>query len=83
MPVTDGAELLLADTPEALAAAVVRLLKDKDFAKTLATRAAETVRVKYGWDGVASSFAGICEEAVRASRAKGSAARLTESVEAI
>lgn len=83
LPVRDGEELLLADTPETFAAAIVRLLKDKDFAKTLATRAAATVREKYGWDGVASSFATVCEEAVRASRAKDSAAKFAERVEAV
>lgn len=83
LPVRDNSELLLADTPEAFAAAVVRLLKDKDFAKTLAARAAETVREKYGWNGVASAFAQVCEDAVRVAHAKGSTAKFAPGVEAV
>ena len=83
LPVADETELLLADTPETFAAAIVRLLKDKDFAKTLAARAAETVREKYGWNGVASAFAQVCEDAVRASQAKSATAKFAPSVEAV
>lgn len=83
LPVTDNSELLLADTPETFAAATVRLLKDKDFAKSLAARAAETVREKYGWNGVASAFAQVCEDAVRASQAESATAKFAPSVEAV
>lgn len=83
LPVADGVELLLADTPETFAAAIVRLLKDKDFAKTLAARAAETVREKYGWSGVASAFGQVCEDAVRASQAESATAKFAPSVETV
>jgi glycosyltransferase involved in cell wall biosynthesis len=76
LPVSDGSELLLADTSEEFASSVVRVLTDVEFARSLAQRAAELVREKYGWDGVAAKFLALCEEA-RAGRALAdSAARL-------
>ena len=62
LPVKDGAELLLADTTEELAEAVIRVLKDKNLATSLGSRAANTVRQNFGWERVAQSFADICEE---------------------
>jgi glycosyltransferase involved in cell wall biosynthesis len=84
LPVNDGAELLLADTPEEFAAAVVRVLTDEEFARALARRAAELVREKYGWDGVAAEFVALCEEA-RAGRASADSAtrRGAKQVEAV
>lgn len=67
LPVTDGEELLLADTPEAFAAGLVRLLEDSDFASALGKRAARAVRERFGWEQVATSFAAACELAVAAS----------------
>lgn len=64
LPVGDGHELLLADTPEAFAAAVVRLLTDQEFATRLGAQAAATVRAQFGWDKVAASFANICQGAL-------------------
>jgi sugar transferase (PEP-CTERM/EpsH1 system associated) len=61
LPVTDGAELLLANTPEAFAAAVVRILRDSDRANELGQRAAKLVRAEFGWQKVAERFASICE----------------------
>ena len=68
LPVRDGAELLLADTPESLAGAVIRVLKDKALAKELGGRAAATVREKFGWERVAERFGNICEETLRIKR---------------
>jgi sugar transferase (PEP-CTERM/EpsH1 system associated) len=65
LPVGDGAELLLADTPEDFAAKVVRVLTNEDLARRLGARAAATVRERFGWNRVAASFAGICEQALR------------------
>ncbi|MBO0722349.1 MAG: glycosyltransferase, partial [Blastocatellia bacterium] len=65
LPVSDGEELLLADTPENFAAAVVRVLHDRSLASRLGTRAAATVRERFGWDRVAESFADICRRAAR------------------
>ncbi|HEV2762149.1 MAG TPA: glycosyltransferase, partial [Pyrinomonadaceae bacterium] len=64
LPVQDGRELLLADTPEAFAASVVRVLKDEDLARRLGAQAAATVRERFSWAGVADEFAAACERAV-------------------
>jgi sugar transferase (PEP-CTERM/EpsH1 system associated) len=68
LPVSDGAELLLADTPESFAAAVVKVLQDNDLANELAQRAANLVREEFGWQKVAERFAKICEGALIASQ---------------
>jgi glycosyltransferase involved in cell wall biosynthesis len=65
LPVRDGAHLLLADTPQEFAAAVVRVLTDKHLAGALGAGAARLVREEFGWERVAASFAEICLEAVR------------------
>ncbi len=65
LPVQDGRELLLADTPEAFAREVVRVLKDERFARELGMRAAAVVREQFGWGPVAASFAEVCERAAR------------------
>jgi glycosyltransferase involved in cell wall biosynthesis len=66
LPVTDGAELLLADTPKSFAAAVVGVLQDSDRANELAQRAANLVRTEFGWQKVAERFANICEATLMA-----------------
>jgi len=60
LPLSDGAELLIADAPEEFASAIVRVLRDDDLARTLAARAASKVRQLYGWDKVAEAFANAC-----------------------
>ena len=64
LPVSDGRELLIADTPEEFARAVVRVLEDDDLARSLGGRAAATVRERFSWAGVAESFAAACERAL-------------------
>lgn len=61
LPVNDGKEILLADTPESFAEAVVRLIRQENLAAALGRQAAAKVREKFGWDTVVESFAGICE----------------------
>lgn len=68
LPVSDGEQLLLADTPKAFSDAVVKLLMSPEFAQTLGMRAAATVRQQFGWEEVASRFAELC---ARASGIKG------------
>lgn len=63
LPVKEGVELLLADTPEEFAQAVVRVLGQQDLATELGQRAATRVRREFGWDKVAEKFAAICERA--------------------
>jgi len=64
LPVTNGTEIVLSDTPESFADAVVKLLHDHDLADTIGQRAATRVRKEFGWDTVADSFAAICERAM-------------------
>ena len=63
LPLTDGEQLLLADTPKAFSDAVVKLLLSPEFAQTLGRRAAATVRQQFGWEEVASRFAELCARA--------------------
>lgn len=64
LPVTNGEEIVLADTPETFADAVVKLLTDRSLADEIGQRAAARVRREFGWDTVADSFAAICERAI-------------------
>ncbi len=70
LPVRDGEELLLADTPEAFAASVVGILADEQRASALGARAAAAVRERFGWRRVSEKFAEICERAIRGGGAK-------------
>ncbi len=63
LPIRDGEELLIADTPEAFAKAVIRILSDSGFAAELGNRAAFSIREKFGWGRVAAQFAEICQQA--------------------
>lgn len=64
LPLQDGVELLLADDPEEFARAVVRVLTDDELARTLGERAAQTVRERFTWRGVAGDFITACERAI-------------------
>jgi sugar transferase (PEP-CTERM/EpsH1 system associated) len=64
LPVKNGEELILADTNEAFASAVVKILREPEFARQLGQNAATTVREKFGWRKVAEDFAAICERSV-------------------
>jgi glycosyltransferase involved in cell wall biosynthesis len=64
LPVANGEEIVLADTPETFADAVVGLLQQEDRATAIGKRAAAKVREQFGWDTVADSFAAICERAM-------------------
>lgn len=63
LPICNGSELLLADTPETFASAVVRVLKDKELANSLGRQGAIKVRENFGWNRAALKFAEICEDA--------------------
>lgn len=65
LPVRDGEELLIADSPDDFAAATVRVLEDAELAGALGRRAAETVRARFGWAAAAAGFAEACESALR------------------
>jgi glycosyltransferase involved in cell wall biosynthesis len=64
LPVRHERELLLADTPESFAAAVVRLFTAEDFAQALGRRAAAAVVEQFGWERVAANFAELCAGAI-------------------
>ncbi|MDT7778655.1 MAG: polysaccharide biosynthesis protein PslH [Acidobacteriota bacterium] len=65
LPVRDGQDLLIADTPRAFADAVVRVLTDAELARGLGERSASTVREQFGWDKVAAVFAEACGRAAK------------------
>lgn len=64
LPVANGEEIILADTPVSFAEAVVKLLRQESLAAEIGKRAAAKVREQFGWDTVADSFAAICERAI-------------------
>lgn len=64
LPVRDGENLLLADTPVEFSEAVARLLANRELATKLAANAAEMVRRNFGWGGVANQFMESCAEAI-------------------
>ena len=70
LPVKDGIELLLADTAESLASALVKVLNDKSLAQELGARAAANVRENFGWEKVAERFGHICEDALARANAR-------------
>lgn len=64
LPVIDGEDLYLRDTPEAFAETVVNLLSDPVLVKRMGDNAAKTVREKFGWGNVADSFIELCNRAI-------------------
>jgi glycosyltransferase involved in cell wall biosynthesis len=52
LDLTDGEDILIADTAEEFADATVRLLCDDDFHARIAARARETVAARYNWDRI-------------------------------
>jgi len=63
LPVADGKEIVLADTPESFADAVTKLLQNQPLADEIGQRAAARVRKDFGWESVSDSFAAICDRA--------------------
>lgn len=57
LPVRDGTDLLLADSPDNFAQSVVRLLQDPAERRKLGRAARELVETKYSWAWVAREFA--------------------------
>lgn len=75
LPLRNGVEIVLADTPEAFAQETVRVLKDETYAREIGERAARRVREAFGWDKVAREFASICERSLRVSATAAEGAR--------
>ena len=63
LPLTNGAELLLADEAQTFADAVVKVLTDREYANQLGQRAAAVVREHHGWRPVTEDFVSICMQA--------------------
>jgi glycosyltransferase involved in cell wall biosynthesis len=80
LPLRDGCELLIADTPGEFAEKVVRVISNEALANEFGRRAASTVREHFGWQPVAETFADICREAIERSRFRRTA---TETAEAL
>ncbi len=64
LPVVDGEEVFLRDTPEDFAAMVVQLLSDPALAHRIGENAAHAVREKFGRQKVADDFIELCQRAI-------------------
>lgn len=82
LPVNHERELLLADTPETFAAAVVRVLSDEALANSLSAHAATLVREHFGWNKAAQKFAEVCQRITRKPLAK-EVTRTEENLQAV
>jgi sugar transferase (PEP-CTERM/EpsH1 system associated) len=58
-------ELLIADTPDAFAAAVVRLLREPALRSALAAQARDTAVRRFSWEAVGATLTGIYESIAR------------------
>lgn len=58
----DGRDILLADTPEAFAAAVLRLLRDLDLRQNLVNNACDLIRRQYDWNIILPEFLELVEK---------------------
>ena len=70
LPVTDGADIVIADEPAAFAAAVVRLIRDDAARARASRRAARRLVVEhYDWSAVAQDFEDALARVARAGHA--------------
>jgi polysaccharide biosynthesis protein PslH len=65
LPVRDGEELIIADRPGEFADAVIRTLRDEQFARKIGQSARRVVCEQFGWNMAATVFADVCERVVR------------------
>jgi sugar transferase (PEP-CTERM/EpsH1 system associated) len=61
LAVRNGEELLIADTPQTFAQAVVAVLQERAFAERIGQAAREVVCERFGWNRAASAFGQVCE----------------------
>ncbi len=66
LDVVDGKHLLLADTPQAFAQAVVRLLRDPDLYQEIADNGYQLIKQKYDWPSVTPHFLNLVERTAEA-----------------
>lgn len=60
LPLEDGVHLRIADAPDAMAEAIVALVRNPAGAARMGAAAARYVRGRFGWDGVAQQFVEAC-----------------------
>jgi polysaccharide biosynthesis protein PslH len=68
LDVTDGEHLLMADEPDAFAAAMLRLLDDAALRGRLAQNARALLEERFSWSHVARQFEAICQRAMERPR---------------
>lgn len=68
LPVRDGAELLIAESPDDFARACTALMKDSARRDRLGKNAAALVRRDFGWEAATDVFAEACEHTLLKSR---------------
>ena len=66
---TDGVHLLIADTPEEFARAVVSVLRDDGLRRRLAAAGREQVRASYSWEQVLPRFLTLLDRVIEQSGA--------------
>ncbi|MEJ5308898.1 MAG: glycosyltransferase family 4 protein [Anaerolineae bacterium] len=66
LEVIDNQHLLLADTPETFAAAVLRVMNDCDLRERLRHNARALVEARYDWEMVGAQFVALVEDAAQA-----------------
>jgi glycosyltransferase involved in cell wall biosynthesis len=73
LPVTPGRDIMVADTPERFAEAVVHLIRDVDARRRIESAARQLVVDRYDWAAVAHDF----EKALEIARSEPPASRLS------
>jgi len=64
LPVTDGRDIVLAETPVEIAAAVVRLRRDETLRRRIGDAGRRLVESGYTWAEAGDRFSRICEDLV-------------------
>ncbi|HMI92751.1 MAG TPA: glycosyltransferase [Polyangiales bacterium] len=63
LPMVDGRDFIAADSPTAIAQAVVALLRDPERRKAMGAAGRELVEQRHSWQRVALDFEQLCKEA--------------------
>ena len=64
LPVTDGNEIVLRDSPNTFSRSLVSLLQNREKANKIAETACRVVRGKFGWSSIAKQFEDIVVEVI-------------------
>ena len=64
LPLEDGKHLILADTPEAFADQILKLVNDPELRARLGRAGRELVEARYSWNRVAGDFEALCRQAL-------------------